>query len=384
MFNRRLHLQKQKRSAFLWGPRQSGKSTLLKKIFPLSNTYDLLLSDEFERLIKRPSIIREECEAQLIFGPGITYPVIVDEVQKVPALLDEIHWLIENRGVQFILCGSSARKLKRGKGNLLGGRAVRYELFPLVSSEIPSFDLIRCLNHGMLPSHYIEDNPAQLLRAYTGDYLKEEIVAESATRNIPAFSRFLEIAALTNGELLNYQNIARESGVSAPTIKEYFQILEDTLIGRTVYPFRKRPKRRVIGAPKFFFFDLGIVGSLTRRGEVLPGSELFGRVFEHFIFQEIIAHSHYSELYYPITFWRTASQLEVDFVLGDHETVIEVKSSSMIDKHHLRGLRAFTNEYKIKKAVVVSLEPKARLLEGRFLVLPWRQFLEQLWDGELI
>ena len=261
-----------KHSCFLWGPRQTGKSTLLKALFPKSRRYDLLLSTEYRRLVLKPSLLREECLAGLQSGNADDSLVIIDEVQKVPELLDEVHWLIENHGLRFILCGSSARKLKRGGGNLLGGRAVRYELYPLVFPEIPDFSLQRAANSGLLPPIYPSDSPDALLRSYVGDYLQEEIAAEALTRNIPAFSRFLEVAALSNGELINYSNIASECGVSPPTVKEYYQILVDTLVGFYLPAFTKKVKRRVIRAPKFYLFDPGVVAHLARRGPVSPGS----------------------------------------------------------------------------------------------------------------
>ncbi|MBU1256589.1 AAA family ATPase, partial [Patescibacteria group bacterium] len=259
-------------SCFLWGPRQSGKSTLLKNLFPDSPYYDLLLSNEFERLNRRPSLLREELLANYP-----THPVIIDEVQKIPSLLDEIQWLIVNQKIQFILCDSSARKLKRGGGNLLGGRALRYELFPLVSAEIPQFNLLRALNHGLLPRHYQADQVELLGRSYVGDYLKEEIAAEALTRNVPAFAKFLEAASFSNGEVVNFVNIARECGVSSPTVREYFQILEDTLLARFVPAFQKKPKRRIVVTPKFYFFDLGVANTLLKRGTIAAGSEIFGR-----------------------------------------------------------------------------------------------------------
>ncbi|SPD71823.1 conserved hypothetical protein [uncultured Desulfobacterium sp.] len=316
-------------TCFLWGPRQTGKSTLLKSLFPGAMRYDLLLSTEFQNLLRQPNIIREQCLAAGLSGDSQKEPIIIDEIQKIPALLDEVHWLIENKGIRFILCGSSARKLKRGHANLLGGRAVRYELFPLTYPEIPGFSLIKALNSGLIPRHYNSPTPERLIQSYVGDYLKEEIVAEALTRNIPAFSRFLEVAALSNGQIVSYNNIARECGVSSPTVKEYFQILEDTLIGRSLTAFQKRKKRRLITSPKFYFFDLSPVISLTSRGRVEPGSELFGRAFEHFIWMEITAHASYSEQFYPISFWRTSSGFKVDFVLGDHEVAIEVKSAEV-------------------------------------------------------
>ncbi|MBI4488878.1 MAG: ATP-binding protein [Deltaproteobacteria bacterium] len=365
-------------SCFLWGPRQTGKSTLVKRLFPQSPYYDLLLSDEFLRLQQTPALLREEIEAVKPQGP-----VVIDEVQKMPALLDEVHWLIVNRHIQFVLLSSSARKLKRGGGNLLGGRALRYELHPLVFPEIPDFDLFRALNHGLVPRHYSADNPEPLLRSYVGDYLKEEIAAEALTRNLPAFSRFLEVAAFSNGDIVNYQNVARECGISAPTARDYFQILEDTLIGRFIPAYRKKQKRRLILTPRFYFFDVGIVNILLKRGRILPRSESLGRAFEHFVFQELSAHRHYSGLEYPLAYWRTASQFEVDFILGDHEITLEVKAVEQITGHHLRGLRAFMEEHRPKWAIVVSLDPRPRKI-GPITIMPWKYFLTKLWDGDLI
>ncbi len=371
-------------TCFLWGPRQTGKSTLLKALFPHSTRFDLLLSTEYQQLLRSPSIIREQCLAAGLDGDSQIDPIIIDEIQKIPVLLDEIHWLMENKGLRFILCGSSARKLKRGHANLLGGRAIRYELYPLVSSEIPGFSLIKALNSGLIPRHYNAAKPARRIQSYVGDYLKEEIVAEALTRNIPAFSRFLEIAALSNGEILNYTNIARECGVSSPTVKEYCQILEDTLIGRHLPAFRKRKKRRLITSPKFYFFDLTPVIHLSHRGKIEPGSELFGRAFEHFIWMEITAHSSYSELFYPLAFWRTSAGLEVDFILGDHEISIEVKATASANSSHLKGLRRFKEEYSTRRSILVSLDSNPRNTEDQIEILPWEIFLKQLWEGEVI
>jgi len=373
-----------KTSCFLWGPRQTGKSTLLRERFSASKRYDLLLSDEFRRLLHQPSLLREECLALQKRGEFKGQPVIVDEVQKIPDLLDEIHWLMENKGVRFLLSGSSARKLKRGQGNLLGGRAVRLELHPLVFPEIPDFSLVKALNHGLLPPHYGNEAARNRLEAYVGDYLKEEITAEAATRNIPGFSRFLEMAAMSNGEIVQFSTIARDCGVSSPTVKAYYQILEDTLIGRWVPAYQKRPKRRVILAPRFYFFDVGVVGFLTRRGQVEQGSELFGRAFEHFLFLELAAHSRYSGLHYPISYWRTASQLEVDFILGDHQVSLEVKGTSLAQTHHLNGLVAFEEEYKTERRLLVTCDPQPRLVRGDIEILPWKIFLEDLWAGKII
>jgi predicted AAA+ superfamily ATPase len=309
--------------------------------------------------------------------------VVIDEIQRIPMLLNEVHWLIVNHKIQFILSGSSPRKIIRSGENLLGGRALRYELFPLTSSEIGNIDLLKALNHGLLPRHYLSSNPGKLIASYIGNYLQDEIVAEAKIRKVEVFARFLEAAAFSNGEMVNYLNIATDCGVSAPTIKDYFQILEDTLIGKFIPSYRHKPKRRVIKTPKFYFFDIGITNHLLKRGKIEYGTELFGNAFESFIFQELTAHSHYSGLQYPISYWRTASQIEVDFILGQHEVAVEVKSSGKISTRHLSGLQAFMEEYEVKKAIIVCTEPLPRVI-GKIEIIPWKLFLEKLWNDELM
>ena len=251
-------------SFFLWGPRQTGKSVLLKQTYPKARYIDLLKTDTFLEMTSRPALLREEIQAL----PPRQF-VIVDEIQKVPMLLDEVHWLIENAGTVFGLCGSSARKVRRGHANLLGGRAIRYELYGLVAAELgDQFDLMRMVNHGYLPRHYLNNSPRLLLRAYINDYLKEEIANEGLVRNLPAFSNFLSIAALSDTEMVNHSAIARDCGISSPAVKAYFQILEDTLLGRYIPAYTKRPKRRVIQSPKFYFSDVGVVNRLTKRGSL--------------------------------------------------------------------------------------------------------------------
>lgn len=380
MYKRLLKIpERMDESYFLWGPRQTGKSTLLHERFPKAMYYDLLLADEFERLSRDPTLIRMELQAQERFDD----PVIIDEVQLIPPLLGEVQWLITNRDIPFILCGSSLRKLKRTAANLLGGRALMLELFPLVYPEIDDFDLMRALNHGLMPRHYINDEPKLLLQAYIGTYLKEEIAAEAVVRNLPAFRRFLEAAAFSNGGIPVFKNIAQDCGVSAPTAKEYFQILEDTLIGKFLPAFQKKPKRRVYQSPKFYFIDLGIVNYLLKRGTVEIGSEIFGHVFEHFIYQELIAYTHYSKRDIALSYWRTTSQLEVDFILGDHEVAVEVKGTPEAKKQHAKGLKAFGEEYTTKQKIIVSLDKRPRQMDD-VLILPWQDFLDRLWSGSII
>lgn len=365
------------RSAFLWGPRKTGKTTLLRQQFASAFWIDLLDYDLFLTLSQRPTRLRQIVEAQT------AQTIVIDEVQKIPHLMDEIHWLIENRGFQFILSGSSARKFRRGEANLLGGRAWRFELYPLVTRELDEFQLEKALLSGLLPSHYLSPDSEMDRRAYVHDYLKEEIQAEALTRNLPAFSRFLQCAALTNGMLLNYSNAARETGVSVKTIREYFQILEDTLLGRQLPAWRKMRKRRLIERSKFFFFDVGIVSALLNYRSITPGTPEYGRAFEHFILQECWAYRHYSKKEFPISFWRTASGAEVDLILGDADVAIEVKSAEKAgDK--TKGLHLFLEESRCKKCFVVSRDPLPRKMSPHITILPWGVFCEMLWEGEII
>lgn len=371
-------------SFFLWGPRQSGKSTLLKTLYPKSIWYDLLQTDVYLRLLKEPNLLRED----LLYlatqqKHGI---VVIDEVQKIPALLDEVHWLIENTAFVFVLCGSSARKLRRGHANLLGGRALRFELMGVTAGELEEqFDLVKMLNQGYLPRHYLASSAAARLRAYIGDYLKEEIAAEALVRNLPTFSNFLNAAALSDGEMVNFATIARDCGVSAPASKEYFQILVDTMLGHFLEAYRKRPKRRVIGAPKFYFSDVGVVNNLAKRGYLEPGSELFGKAFENWVFHELNAQRSYQETNQDLTYWRLSSGIEVDFIIGDMDVAIEVKGSGKITSDHLKGLREIKKDHpRLKKRIVVCLEKTPRLTEDGIEILPYKVFVKKLWANKLI
>lgn len=364
---------------FLWGPRQTGKTTLLRSTYPDAVYIDLLKAEEYRRYLNNPEYLRQE-----LLSRDETPFVIIDEVQKLPVLLDEVHWLHENSNIHFALCGSSARKVKRGHANLLGGRAIRYELFGFVSSELASdFDLNRLLNTGYLPRIFLSGQPRRLLNAYVANYLKEEIAAEGLVRNLPVFSNFLNLASLSDSETVNFSTIARDCGVSSQTVKEYFQILEDTLLGRWLPSFRKRPKRRVAHAPKFYFSDVGIVNNLAKRGTVQPGSELFGKAFENWCFHELNAYNIYSEAYAELSFWRLASGMEVDFVVNDMEIAIEAKSSEKISDNHLKGLRSLRVDHPaVKRRIVVCNDQKMRVTEDGIEVVPAHLFATMLWEGE--
>lgn len=364
-------------SCFLWGARQTGKSTLLSLRFPEARYIDLLKSDEFERYNRRPALLREELS--LLTAGEL---VIIDEIQKLPALLDEVHWLMTNHHLRFILSGSSARKLKRSGANLLGGRAVRKSLYPLVSTEIPDFDLVKACNYGTLPRHYLAANPTKRIQAYVGDYLQEEIKAEALTRNLAVFTRFMEVAALSNGEIVNYHNIASECGVSSPTIKEYFSILEETLIGYLVPAFTEKVKRRVIQSPRFYYFDTGMTNYLLRRSQVRPGSPEFGHALEHFIILELIAYIGYSDDPIRLSYWRTTTGYEIDAVIGSAELAIEIKSTEEVQSHHTKGLRAFCEEFPDARLIMVSMDKYPRRMNG-IEIHPVSQFLSMLWKGEL-
>ena len=367
-------------SLFLWGSRQTGKSTLLKALFPKSRLYDLLKTDVRMAFQLRPALLREECE--MLDEDEL---VIIDEVQKVPALLDEVHWLIENRKLRFILSGSSARKLRRSGANLLGGRALRRTLFPLVSDEIPDFDLYRALNNGMLPRHYLVADPSKRIQAYIGDYLQQEIMEEAVVRQLDAFTRFLQVAALSNTEIVNYTNIAQDCGISAKTVKEYFAILEETMLGFYLPAFTRVVKRRLILSPKFYYFDVAIPNHLLRRVPLQKGTDYYGHALEHLVIQELRAFLSYTfGEDKKLSYWRTLdNKYEIDAVIGDAEVAIEVKSTDNVTSHDIKGLKAFSEEHPNAKLILLSMEERARKL-NEIEVWPVAQFLSHLWKRKVL
>jgi len=374
-YKRNLDLQTlvEKRSLFLFGPRATGKSTLIQATFPDAHIYDLLERRTFQRLMKNPEILGEETGSDGKI-------VVIDEIQKMPLLLDEVQRLMQRKKKKFLLTGSSARKLKRGASNLLAGRAWDIRLYPLNSREIDDFDLLQYLNRGGLPAIYQSEHFERDLQNYVGLYLQEEIFAEALSRNFQAFAEFLELAALSSGEEINFESFSRDTGLSPNTIKNHFQVLEDTLVGSLVPPFVKTKKRKAISRSKFYFFDVGVINSLAHRGEIQPKSELFGKAFEQFIFQELRAANSYVGKNAPLQYWRSTSQFEVDFILG-RNVAIEVKATEHVNDAYLRGLRALKEEGLIAEYVVVSMDRHKRTARDGIEILPWPVFLDDLWSG---
>lgn len=364
-------------SIFLFGARQTGKSTILRRQFPDAIYIDLLNTDMKSRLSRRPALLYE-----MLHDKASGTLVIIDEIPEVPELLNEVHRLIFERSLKFILCGSSARKLKRKGRNTLGGRALPVYLYPFVSAEIPDFDIDRAVNYGMIPSHYLAGNPLRRLAAYIEVYLKEEIKEEALVRNLGSFQRFLEVAALTNGEMINNNNIAQDCGVSATTVSSYFDILEDTLIGYRIPAFRKVMKRRLVGTPRFYYFDVGVANHLLHRKELTRGTTEYGHAFEHLVVQELYAYLHYRHSEEELTYWRTYTGIEVDAVIGDARVAIEIKSVEEVMPKHLKGLKAFGEEHPQSRLIIVSLDPINRRI-GEVECIYVLDFFKMLWEERL-
>jgi predicted AAA+ superfamily ATPase len=361
-----------KKSHFLFGPRQTGKTFLIRHTLKGVRLYDLLDSSTYLALSRNPGRIAEELTPQ-------DRIIVIDEIQRIPELLNEVHRLIEDRGIRFLLTGSSARKLRRGGVNLLGGRARTKYLHPLTYKELGErFNLFRGIERGLLPSIYFSDDPRADLRAYAGSYLQQEIVAEGFTRNIPAFSRFLRVAAFCNGTIVNFTHVANDAQVARTTVYEYFEILKDTLILHELPAWQKSKKRKPLASSKYYFFDIGVVSALQER-EFRAGTPEFGEAFETYIFHELICYRDYigGE---PLNYWRSTSGFEVDFIIGDH-TAIEVKAKENLSLSELKPLRALAEEKKLKRFLCVSLEPRRRKMAD-ITVLPYKDFLEMLWNGD--
>ncbi|MEN9846489.1 MAG: hypothetical protein RIS36_1636 [Pseudomonadota bacterium] len=366
-----------KKSHFLFGPRGTGKTFLIREqLKGNAKILNLLEQDLFLRLSASPWELRA-----IIASTDRNVPVVIDEVQKVPALLDEVHRLIEEEGRTFLLTGSSARKLRRGSANLLAGRARLAEIFPLTSHEIPKFDLERYLRVGGLPFVYASDDPSEDLDAYVRTYLQEEVQAEGLTRNLPGFARFLKTAALLNGTVLNYTKLGSDAELSPSTVRQYIQILEDTLLGFRIAPFRKSLKRKAISTEKFYLFDVGVSHAISGIRHVDRLSDIYGRSFEQFIALELRAFLSYRRTKEELSFWRSKHGAEVDFIVGDR-LAIEVKASSRTGAHDAKGLRTLQEEGLPLSYYLISQDPLERVDHGVTFIC-WDTFLSRLWGGTL-
>lgn len=346
---------------------------MIRRQFPKAKYYNLHETDTFLKFNQAPHRLRQELT-------GKDKLVIMDEIQKLPLLLDEVQVLIDDRQVRFLLTGSSARSLKRKGLNLLGGRARTKRLHPLCYRELDQeFDLVKALDRGLIPSLYFSDSPYEDLQAYVGTYLKEEIAAEAVVRNLPAFSRFLTVAALCNGRMLNYSKIASDAQVPKSTVQEYFHILRDTLLGDDLPAWRRTEKRKPLATAKFYFFDAGIVRHLQRRRHLQEGSPEFGEAFEAYFHHELKTYCDYQGIP-DLAYWRSTSNYEVDFILNDR-TAIEVKAKINVSDRDLRGIYALREERLLKHYIVVSQETIPRRVDG-IEILPWQDFLARLWEGE--
>ncbi len=369
----------EKKSFFLFGPRSTGKSTLIREqLSDRVQVIDLLDGQTYLRLSSDPSLL-EDMTARTIRDHKI---IAIDEIQKIPSLLDQVHRMIENNHAKFLLTGSSARKLRAGAANLLAGRAWEAQLMPLTFSEIKDFDLERYLRFGGLPHVWLSKDQDEELSAYVHTYLQEEIQAEGIVRKIPQFARFLKVAALTNAKLLNYSEMASDTGIPASTIREYYSILSDTLVGFVVEPWQGSKKRKAIQTAKFYLFDTGVTHALSGTRSLDRNSNLWGESFEHFIAMELRAFLSYRRIKAKLEFWRSVNGQEVDFVIED-SLAVEVKATQKITNSDLKGLKALADENKFKQLVCVSNDKFDRE-NNSIQVLHWQTFLTRLWDGEYI
>jgi predicted AAA+ superfamily ATPase len=364
-------------SVFLFGARQTGKSIYLGMQFPNAVYIDLLDAKMRRRFRAKPELLYE-----MLQDKQESSIVVIDEIPLVPELLNEVHRLIQQKNLRFVLCGSSARKLKRKGHDTLGGRALPCYFYPFVSAEIAHLDLDKALLYGMLPPHYLAKNPERLLDGYIDVYLREEIKEESLVRNLDAFERFMEVAATCDGEIVNYENIASDCQVSAKTVKEYFGILSDTLIGYTIPAYTKVVKRKVVQAPKFYYFDVGVYNHLLNRTSLAPGTSEYGHCFEHFVIQELVAYIGYTHNRKKLTYWHTYNGKEVDAVIGEAEIGIEIKSTDEVQNKHMSNFKEYLEEFPNSRSIVVSRDPITRRV-GNVEVIYIFDFLRMLWNGEL-
>lgn len=363
-----------RKSFFLLGPRATGKTFWIKQKLPNAVYIDLLDMEMYTRLLSHPNALKD-------FIPmGYHDWIILDEIQRIPALLNEVHRLIENEHHIFILTGSSARNLRKKGVNLLAGRALVYHLYPLTAQEMgDKFHLHHALHFGMLPAILSEPDPTAYLKSYVSTYLREEVLQEGLTRNLSAFSRFLEIASFSQGQVLNISAVARECNINQKSVSNYFDILEDLLIAYRLPIFKKRAKRQVIQHPKFYFFDAGVYQALRPRGFIDSQAEIDGAALETLFLQSLRAINDYYNFDYQLAYWRTTIGNEVDFILygplGFH--AFEIKRSSQVNRKDAKGLLAFSEDYPEAKLYLVY-GGNQRLYFDRVEVWPMHDLLFQL------
>jgi predicted AAA+ superfamily ATPase len=370
-------------SFFLFGPRSTGKTTWIRQRFPNAPTYDLLVTSESLRLNRDPGVLAKECAA-LPSGSWI----VVDEVQKAFLVLDEVQRLMQDRGQRFVLSGSSARKLRRGGANLLGGRALLRHLFPFVSTELDDLpDLDAILRHGMLPPAVVGSKPAGFLRAYVETYLREEIQAEALVRHIGGFARFLEVAARMNGQVVNASSVARDAGVARQTVQDYLEILVDTLVASWLPAWQRRRSNKQVAHPKLYLFDPGVARHLAGLGHLPVHPQERGFLLETYLLHELRAYLHYRDLDCPVFYWRTHDGAEVDLVVETARglVAIEVKSVDRWSGSFQRGLLRFAALHADRPVRMLGVYDGARALEHEGVrVWPWRMFVQRLWGDEVI
>lgn len=376
-----------KKSFFLFGPRATGKSSLIAEQFKGNALIiNLLRTEEYLRLSARAQDLEAIILAYKALGKISDKDIVViDEVQRVPMLLNEVHRLIEEQGITFLLTGSSARTLRQRHVNLLAGRAWEAHMYPLTYYELEKnkqFDLPKYLSIGGLPAVYTSEHPQEELRAYVNTYLKEEIQAESLVRKIHAFARFLQTAALTSGQILNFTQISSDVSVPLTSVREYYYLLEDTFIGFMLPPFTKTKKRKAISTAKFYFFDIGVRNYLSKVTVLPEQTSLFGDAFEHFIAMELRAYIDYRRIDIELTFWRSKHGQEVDFILGD-EVAVEVKTAKEYKDKHLKGLKVFSQENICKRYILLTFDPIPAKYD-EFEIMHWQDFLHLLWQNKII
>ena len=371
------HLEQ--KSVLLLGPRRTGKSLFIQQQVKPDLYFNLLETETFSKFAYDPGQLKELIKADHQI-------ICIDEIQKLPNLMDEVHSLIEtNKKLRFILTGSSAKNLKKSHTSLMAGRARQINFFPFTYQEVKNhhFNLEKFLLYGGLPDAYLSTDPWEELKDYAGIYLTEEIQSQAFVRKIENYSRFLAFSAYSSGQILNFESLANDAFIPARTIKDYYQLLEETLIGYNLKPFKKKGSRKEVSTSKFYFFDTGVLNSFIKRKSLTIKTPEFGELFEHFIFQELKAYQLSTRADWELEFWRTHKQDEVDFILNKGEIIIETKSTTHPSNEHFKSIKKFKNEFKCKRALLICRAPQKKVMD-EIEIYPWELFLNELNNGDII